>query len=73
MIFRATAKHLRDHLVSTRESSNGWIDGVPAVGLRPITLTFRSPDRTLTDAEVDGAMSETRKRLAKEHRAAAAG
>ena len=33
------------------------------------TLTFRSPDRTLTDAEVDTAMSEIRKALGKEHRA----
>jgi len=31
------------------------------------TLTFRSPDRTLTDAEVDRAMTETRKALAREH------
>ncbi len=33
------------------------------------TLTFRSPDRTLTDAEVDGAMGQIRKALTKEHRA----
>jgi len=33
------------------------------------TLTFRSPDRTLTDAEVDGAMEQIRKALTKEHRA----
>jgi phenylalanyl-tRNA synthetase beta chain len=33
------------------------------------TLTFRSTDRTLTDAEVDAAMSQIRKALAKEHRA----
>jgi phenylalanyl-tRNA synthetase beta chain len=33
------------------------------------TLTFRSPDRTLTDAEVDAAMSQIRKALTKEHRA----
>ena len=32
-------------------------------------LTFRSPDRTLTDAEVDGAMAQIRKALTKEHRA----
>ena len=31
------------------------------------TLTFRSPQRTLTDAEVDGAMAEIRKRLEKKH------
>jgi len=29
------------------------------------TLTFRSPERTLTDAEVDGAMNATRKGLEK--------
>jgi phenylalanyl-tRNA synthetase beta chain len=33
------------------------------------TLTFRSPHRTLTDAEVDTAMSDVRKSLAREHRA----
>jgi phenylalanyl-tRNA synthetase beta chain len=33
------------------------------------TLTFRSPDRTLTDAEVDRAMSEIRKAVARGHRA----
>ncbi len=31
------------------------------------TLTFRSPERTLTDAEVEKAMSEIRKRLEKKH------
>jgi len=30
-------------------------------------LTFRSPERTLTDAEVEKAMSEIRKRLEKKH------
>ncbi|HET7421720.1 MAG TPA: phenylalanine--tRNA ligase subunit beta [Candidatus Dormibacteraeota bacterium] len=33
------------------------------------TLTFRSPERTLTDAEVDRAMSEIRLGLEKRHRA----
>ena len=33
------------------------------------TLTFRSPERTLTDAEVDVVMSEIRKGLEKRHRA----
>ena len=33
------------------------------------TLTFRSPERTLTDAEVEGVMSEIRKALEKRHRA----
>jgi phenylalanyl-tRNA synthetase beta chain len=33
------------------------------------TLTFRSPERTLTDAEVDRAMSEIRLALEKRHRA----
>ena len=32
------------------------------------TLTFRSPERTLTDAEVDGVMSEIRLGLEKRHR-----
>src|SRR5581483_7749102 len=32
-------------------------------------LTFRSPDRTLTDAEVDGAMTNISKAIAREHRA----
>ena len=31
------------------------------------TLTFRSPERTLTDAEVEGVMSEIRKGLEKRH------
>ena len=31
------------------------------------TLTFRSPERTLTDAEVEKAMAEIRKRLEKKH------
>ena len=31
------------------------------------TLTFRSPERTLTDAEVERVMSEIRKRLEKKH------
>lgn len=31
------------------------------------TLTFRSPERTLTDAEVDGAMSQIRSELGKRH------
>jgi phenylalanyl-tRNA synthetase beta chain len=31
------------------------------------TLTFRSPERTLTDAEVDKAMSEIRQGLEKKH------
>jgi phenylalanyl-tRNA synthetase beta chain len=31
------------------------------------TLTFRSPERTLTDAEVDKPMSEIRLRLEKKH------
>ena len=31
------------------------------------TLTFRSPERTLTDAEVEKVMSEIRKRLEKKH------
>jgi len=33
------------------------------------TLTFRSPERTLTDAEVEKVMSEIRKRLEKKHSA----
>ena len=33
------------------------------------TLTFRSPERTLTDAEVDRAMAEIRQGLEKRHRA----
>jgi phenylalanyl-tRNA synthetase beta chain len=33
------------------------------------TLTFRSPERTLTDAEVDKVMSEIRSALEKKHRA----
>jgi phenylalanyl-tRNA synthetase beta chain len=33
------------------------------------TLTFRSPERTLTDAEVDEVMSEIRLGLEKRHRA----
>ena len=33
------------------------------------TLTFRSPERTLTDSEVDGVMSEIRLGLEKRHRA----
>jgi phenylalanyl-tRNA synthetase beta chain len=33
------------------------------------TLTFRSPERTLTDAEVDRVMSEIRLGLEKRHRA----
>ncbi|MGH7763219.1 MAG: phenylalanine--tRNA ligase subunit beta, partial [Candidatus Dormibacteraceae bacterium] len=33
------------------------------------TLTFRSPERTLTDAEVDKVMSEMRIGLEKRHRA----
>lgn len=33
------------------------------------TLTFRSPERTLTDAEVDRAMSEVRSGLEKKHHA----
>lgn len=33
------------------------------------TLTFRSPERTLTDAEVDKVMSEIRLELEKRHRA----
>jgi len=34
------------------------------------TLTFRSPERTLTDAEVDKVMSEIRSELEKRHKAA---
>jgi len=33
------------------------------------TLTFRSPERTLTDAEVDKVMSEIKQGLEKRHRA----
>jgi len=33
------------------------------------TLTFRSPERTLTDAEVDNVMSEIKLGLEKRHRA----
>jgi phenylalanyl-tRNA synthetase beta chain len=33
------------------------------------TLTFRSPERTLTDAEVDKVMAEIRLALEKRHRA----
>jgi len=33
------------------------------------TLTFRSPERTLTDAEVDKVMAELRLTLEKRHRA----
>jgi phenylalanyl-tRNA synthetase beta chain len=33
------------------------------------TLTFRSPERTLTDAEVDRVMSEIKLGLEKRHRA----
>jgi phenylalanyl-tRNA synthetase beta chain len=33
------------------------------------TLTFRSPERTLTDAEVEGAMVEIKRALEKRHRA----
>jgi len=33
------------------------------------TLTFRSPERTLTDAEVDKVMSEIKLGLEKRHRA----
>lgn len=38
-------------------------------GLKSIafTLTFRSPERTLTDAEVEGVMAEIRQRLEKKH------
>jgi phenylalanyl-tRNA synthetase beta chain len=32
-------------------------------------LTFRSPERTLTDAEVDNVMSEIRLELERRHRA----
>ena len=34
------------------------------------TLTFRSPERTLTDAEVEGVMVEIKRALEKKHRAA---
>jgi phenylalanyl-tRNA synthetase beta chain len=37
-------------------------DGLKSVAF---ALTFRSPERTLTDAEVDGAMSAVRKGLEK--------
>jgi phenylalanyl-tRNA synthetase beta chain len=33
------------------------------------TLTFRSPERTLTDAEVEGVMAEIKRALEKKHRA----
>jgi phenylalanyl-tRNA synthetase beta chain len=33
------------------------------------TLTFRSPERTLTDAEVEKVMTEIRSALEKRHRA----
>ena len=33
------------------------------------TLTFRSPERTLTDAEVEGVMAEIKRALEKQHQA----
>jgi phenylalanyl-tRNA synthetase beta subunit len=34
-----------------------------------LALTFRSPERTLTDSEVDGVMAEIRSALEKRHAA----
>jgi phenylalanyl-tRNA synthetase beta chain len=68
-------------LTSIRESSSDLLEHVRAFdeyrgsqvpeGYKSIafTLTFRSPERTLTDAEVDRVMSEIKLGLEKRHRA----
>jgi phenylalanyl-tRNA synthetase beta chain len=68
-------------LATIREAAGELLDSVTAfdeyrseqlgAGLKSLAfaLTFRSPDRTLTDAEVDQTIAAVRRRLAEKHRA----
>jgi phenylalanyl-tRNA synthetase beta chain len=56
--------HLADLREFDRYAGKGIPDGKVSLSLR---LTFRSPDRTLTDAEVQGAMDDVLSALREKH------
>ena len=65
-IEQAGAKFL-EHVTAFDEYRGGQVpEGRKSIAF---TLTFRSPERTLTDAEVEGVMNEIRRALEKKHRA----
>jgi phenylalanyl-tRNA synthetase beta chain len=64
-----TIKEAGGNSLESLRAFDEYRGGQVAEGRKSIafTLTFRSPERTLTDAEVEKAMSEIRKRLEKKH------
>jgi len=65
----ADIKELAGDLLERAQAFDEYRGSQVAEGHKSIafTLTFRSPERTLTDAEVDRAMSEIRLGLGKRH------
>jgi phenylalanyl-tRNA synthetase beta chain len=65
----ATIRHAGGQLLESVRAFDEYRGGQVGDGRKSIafTLTFRSPERTLTDAELEGVMSEIRKALEKRH------
>ena len=64
---KAAAGPFLEHVRAFDEYRGGQIgDGRKSIAF---TLTFRSPERTLTDAEVEGVMAEIKRALERKHRA----
>jgi phenylalanyl-tRNA synthetase beta chain len=67
----AAVKESAGDLLETARAFDQYHGGQVQEGHKSVafTLTFRSPERTLTDAEVDKVMAEVRQGLEKRHRA----
>jgi phenylalanyl-tRNA synthetase beta chain len=67
----AAVKESAGDLLETARAFDEYHGGQVQEGHKSVafTLTFRSPERTLTDAEVDKVMAEVRQGLEKRHRA----
>jgi phenylalanyl-tRNA synthetase beta chain len=67
----AAIKESGGDLLETARAFDEYHGGQVQEGHKSVafTLTFRSPERTLTDAEVDKVMAEIRLGLEKRHRA----
>jgi phenylalanyl-tRNA synthetase beta chain len=70
-VLLAVIKEAGGDLLETARAFDEYHGAQVAEGHKSIafTLTFRSPERTLTDAEVDKLMAEIKQGLEKRHRA----
>jgi phenylalanyl-tRNA synthetase beta chain len=68
---QATIEQAGGSVLTNVRAFDEYRGGQVGEGLKSIafTLTFRSPERTLTDAEVEGVMVEIRRALEKKHQA----